>query len=285
MSQNADPQTELLLRLLANNGSALMNVAPSPGGPPGGTSSDATFLPDPSILLGSLLLNSATATSLAPPPSSLLPLFLNAQYPGQQTEGQHVQQVPLDVAVASAPQPSFGCAPTTETNLKAATQHALKTANWATPVPGPSQLLALSDTSELVQPPPTPKLTDRDKFLILVKIVFKCLDRALAGVRRNNCRATTTSLRAALGRDEQNNVQQDLTRLRERTKAVLGECIRRSRSGDSNFVPLHEVAGNRLRRVVGDKLWFKINLYFEAYCKTKGIRRTGDAAASSFVSV
>lgn len=84
-------------------------------------------------------------------------------------------------------------------------------------------------------------LTKRETFLVLVKILVKYLE----------C--------------------QKLTQLRMDVKELIMECTRRNRMGDPEFMPLQAAVEVRLRLLVGDLLWFRAMLYFESYCRRKGL--------------
>jgi hypothetical protein len=82
-------------------------------------------------------------------------------------------------------------------------------------------------------------LTEREQFLIFVKILFKFLDA------------------------DQN--------LRQRAKAIVSECTRRNRLGDTEFSPLQEAVERRLRLIVGDIYWTRAILYMDHYCRQRGL--------------
>ncbi|EEC45629.1 predicted protein [Phaeodactylum tricornutum CCAP 1055/1] len=84
-------------------------------------------------------------------------------------------------------------------------------------------------------------LSDREQFLIFVKILFKCLERA----------------------DDKN--------LRQRAKTVVSECTRRNRLGDSQYTPLQEAVERRLKRIVGELYWCQAQVYTNRYCRQKGL--------------
>jgi hypothetical protein len=85
-------------------------------------------------------------------------------------------------------------------------------------------------------------LGERELFLIFIKILFKCIERCSDG------------------------------RLRLRAKAIVTECTRRNRMGDSNFSPLQDAVETRLRDVVGDTYWNQAKVYTGYYCQQKGIK-------------
>lgn len=85
-------------------------------------------------------------------------------------------------------------------------------------------------------------LGERELFLIFIKILFKCIERCSNG------------------------------RLRQRAKAIVTECTRRNRMGDSNFSPLQDAVETRLKDIVGDMYWNQAKVYTGYYCQQKGIR-------------
>jgi len=84
-------------------------------------------------------------------------------------------------------------------------------------------------------------LTEREKFLIFVKILFKFLDQTAD------------------------------PRLKPRAKAVVTECTRRNRLGDSEYTPLQDAVERRLRHSVGEFYWTRAKLYFDSYCQRRGL--------------
>jgi hypothetical protein len=85
-------------------------------------------------------------------------------------------------------------------------------------------------------------LGERELFLIFIKILFKCIERCSNG------------------------------RLRQRAKAIVTECTRRNRMGDSKFSPLQDAVETRLKDIVGDMYWNQAKVYTGYYCQQKGIR-------------
>lgn len=73
------------------------------------------------------------------------------------------------------------------------------------------------------------------QFLLFIKILLKCLD------------ATS------------NNI------LKERAKAIVGECTKRNRLGDPNYQPLQQAVEQRLRPVVGEQWWTRAQTYAQTY--------------------
>lgn len=77
----------------------------------------------------------------------------------------------------------------------------------------------------------------RARFLIFMKILFKCLEQAHE------------------------------FELRDQAKQIVAECTRRNRNGDPNFTPLMDAVERRLRRLVGEAHWKKSSMllrYFAA---------------------
>ena len=118
--------------------------------------------------------------------------------------------------------------------------------------PLPSQLTAVSTVREQLpnieqgqrnsQSARRPRrLTEREHFLIFVKILFKCID------------------------------QTGDPRLRPRAKATVTECTQRNRMGDANYHPLQEALETRLRKTVGELHWARAKLCFDQYCRKNGI--------------
>lgn len=83
--------------------------------------------------------------------------------------------------------------------------------------------------------PPSQAMSNREHFLILIKILFKCLDQA------------------------------NEPELRNKAKQIVAECTRRNRQGDSNFTPLMEAVEKRLRGFVGEVQWRRALLLFRHY--------------------
>lgn len=94
-------------------------------------------------------------------------------------------------------------------------------------------------------PPTTPirrAITEREQFLLFIKILLKFIE------------------------------QTGSPRLRQHTKAVVGECTRRNRMGDIDYVPLQDAVEVRLKNVVGDLTWARAKLYVDHYIAKRGIR-------------
>jgi hypothetical protein len=80
-----------------------------------------------------------------------------------------------------------------------------------------------------------PMLSDRQKFLVFVKVLFKLLE----------------------GQSEHSTLQ--------RAKAIVAECTQRNRMGDSRYIPLQDAIRVRLRLVVGESNWTRA----KSCCKVK----------------
>jgi hypothetical protein len=95
--------------------------------------------------------------------------------------------------------------------------------------------------------PPSHAISQREHFLIFIKILFKCLDQANEPEVRNNA------------------------------KKIVSECTRKNRQGDSNFTPLMEAVEKRLRGFVGEVQWRRALLLLR-HCVNK---RNNDTVKSS----
>jgi hypothetical protein len=82
-------------------------------------------------------------------------------------------------------------------------------------------------------------LTQRQHFLVFVKILFECLKE---DPRKDTCRE------------------------------ILAESTRRNRLGDPNFTPLQPVLERRLRRTCGELYWALAQNEFVSYCSQKGLK-------------
>ena len=105
--------------------------------------------------------------------------------------------------------------------------------------------------------PPNPQgrrrdLTEQERFLIFVKILFKCLEKS------------------------------EDPRLKPRAKAVVTECTRGNRMGDTNYMPLQDAVERRLRRHVGEQHWTRAKLYYDQYLIRRGF---GSSSSDSMESV
>jgi len=85
-------------------------------------------------------------------------------------------------------------------------------------------------------------LGEREKFLLFVKVIFRYLEKS------NN------------------------KRLHQQAKAIVFECTRRNRMGDSNYASLRDAVETRLRYLLGDDAWTCICYSFQGYCQRRGLR-------------
>ena len=85
-------------------------------------------------------------------------------------------------------------------------------------------------------------LTQRQQFLVFVKILLKYVDR-------------------------QNNPH-----LKRNAKAVVAECTRRNRHGDPHYTPLQDAVERRLRLTLGEVHWARAKLCFDTYIVRHGIQ-------------
>ena len=60
--------------------------------------------------------------------------------------------------------------------------------------------------------------------------------------------------------------------MKSRAKAIVSECTRRNRMGDLDFTPLQEAVERRLKLGLGEQLFTRARLFFDAYCERSGIR-------------
>jgi len=88
-------------------------------------------------------------------------------------------------------------------------------------------------------------LSDRERLFVMVKILLKFIELS--------------------GDDDEQE------RLGRRVKAVIRECTRRNRMGDSNFTPLRDAVERQIRRAVGDAYWTRTGLYLDRYCERRGL--------------
>lgn len=88
---------------------------------------------------------------------------------------------------------------------------------------------------------PTRQLSDREIFILFVKILIGCLER--------------TESRAFCNR----------------VRAIVSECTKRNRLGDASYTPLQEAIEARLRRVVGERHWSKAKTHCDLYCRKRGL--------------
>ena len=61
--------------------------------------------------------------------------------------------------------------------------------------------------------------------------------------------------------------------LRSRAKAIIGECTKRNRMGDIDYVPLQDAVERRLKGCMGESYWTRAKLFFNAYCERNGIQQ------------
>jgi len=85
-------------------------------------------------------------------------------------------------------------------------------------------------------------LTERQQFVIFVKILLKYVERT-------------------------NNPQ-----LQRTAKAVVAECTRRNRMGDVDYMPLQAAVERQLRVSLGELHWSRAKLCFDTYVARQGIR-------------
>jgi len=100
--------------------------------------------------------------------------------------------------------------------------------------PPPAQLQSQSQSRR--------PLGEREKFLLFVKVIFRYLEKT------NN------------------------QRLHQQAKAIVYECTRRNRMGDSNYASLRDAVEVRLRLLLGDDAWTCICYSFQGYCQRRGLR-------------
>lgn len=101
----------------------------------------------------------------------------------------------------------------------------------------PSMLL-----SDLSLPPSQPQfiqLSDRQSFLLFVKVLLKYVEK----VREIS--------------------------LRRRVKAIVAECVRRNRLGDNQFIPLPDAIELFLRKCVGEFHWSRAKLCLDTLCEKR----------------
>ena len=96
----------------------------------------------------------------------------------------------------------------------------------------------------------TRQIGERERFFLFCKILFKYLERL------------------------------NKPRLRQKAKAVVSECTRRNRMGDSQYSPLKQAVENRLRGVVGDAFWMRIESYCDTVCEQKGLLTTAQTVSA-----
>lgn len=103
------------------------------------------------------------------------------------------------------------------------------------PSPTPSVASTQSTTSTLSTVSSLAANNPRTRFLVFIKILFKCLDQA------------------------------NEPEFRDRAKEIVAECTRRNRMGDPKFTPLVEAVEKRLRAFVGETHWKKASILLRAF--------------------
>lgn len=103
------------------------------------------------------------------------------------------------------------------------------------PSPAPSVASTQSTTSTLSSVSSLAATNHRARFLVFIKILFKCLDQA------------------------------NEPEIRDRAKEIVAECTRRNRMGDPKFTPLVEAVEKRLRVFVGEVHWKKASILLRAF--------------------
>jgi len=103
------------------------------------------------------------------------------------------------------------------------------------PSPAPSVASTQSSTSTLSTVSSLAATNHRARFLVFIKILFKCLDQA------------------------------NEPEIRDRAKEIVAECTRRNRMGDPKFTPLVEAVEKRLRVFVGEAHWKKASILLRAF--------------------
>ena len=96
--------------------------------------------------------------------------------------------------------------------------------------------------------------SQREQFLIFIKILFKCLDQA--------------------GEPE----------VRDKAKKIVAECTRKNRLGDPAFAPLMGAVEKRLRGFVGEALWRRSLVLFHHYISKKGDGASRSCSSDSVAS-
>jgi hypothetical protein len=94
--------------------------------------------------------------------------------------------------------------------------------------------------------------SQRQMFLIFIKILFKCLDQ-----------------------------QANRPEVRDKAKKIVALCTQRNRMGDPAFTPLMEAVEKRLRGFVGEVLWRRALLLLNHYLSKNGNNNGGGSTASS----
>ena len=84
-------------------------------------------------------------------------------------------------------------------------------------------------------------ISERDKFLLFIKVLLKYLARA-----------------------------DETQRLRQRAKLIVAECTRRNRMGDLDYSPLKQAVERRLQGALGMEQWNRTQVIFDFYCQRNG---------------
>lgn len=90
-------------------------------------------------------------------------------------------------------------------------------------------------------------LTERERFLVFVKILFRCMS-------------------------DDHSVQ-------SQAKAIVADCTRRNRLGERGYIPLQSAVEYRLRGTVGEHYWRSAKSRFDRYCYEKGLHCTPTVVA------
>ena len=78
--------------------------------------------------------------------------------------------------------------------------------------------------------------SDRQQFLLFIKIFFKYIEKA------------------------------KLESIRRRAKAIIAKCTYRNRHGDPEYIPLQAAIERRLQECVGEIHWSRAQRCYEVYC-------------------
>jgi hypothetical protein len=97
---------------------------------------------------------------------------------------------------------------------------------------------------------PPQQLSERATFFILVKALFKVLEKQKVWGNGGS--------------------SQELNRLTQRVKRIISMGTRRNHAGDAQFIPLHAALARLLRQAVGDAYWRQAMYVALRYCDSKG---------------
>lgn len=97
------------------------------------------------------------------------------------------------------------------------------------------------------------RFNEREEFFIFVKILFRFLEKHAAD-------------------DDDDAGTSNSNRLRQRAKAVVSECTRRNRMGETDYIPLTEAVERRLRPTVGEHYWTLAKDQLDLFMQQRGIR-------------